>query len=59
MPAQAGIHQYAAASRLNMTVSGILGHPPEPVIGRRMRADPVAGDDTRAQLRADGPLRQP
>jgi hypothetical protein len=25
--------------------SGILGHPPEPVIGRRESADPVAGDD--------------
>jgi hypothetical protein len=26
-------------------VSGILDHPPEPVIGRREPADPVAGDD--------------
>jgi hypothetical protein len=27
-----------------MTVSGILDHPPEPVIGRRESADPLADD---------------
>src|SRR5258708_6887346 len=27
--------QYAAASRTNLSGSGILDHPPEPVIGRR------------------------
>jgi hypothetical protein len=27
------------------SASGILDHPPEPVIGRRESADPVAGDD--------------
>jgi hypothetical protein len=38
--------QYAAAYRFIVIVSGILDHPPEPVIGRRESADPLAGDDS-------------
>jgi hypothetical protein len=45
IPAKAGI-QYAAASRPITVVVGILDHPPEPVIGRRFRVDPVADDDS-------------
>ena len=45
IPAQAGI-QHAAAFRLNLSVSGILDRPPEPVIGRRESDRPVADDDS-------------
>jgi hypothetical protein len=43
--AQGRVTQYAGCLGSIADFSGILGPPPEPVIGRRVRADPVAGDD--------------
>jgi hypothetical protein len=46
--AQGRVIQYSRDVSDESMSRGVLGPPPELVIGRRVRADPVAGDDDNA-----------